>query len=240
MEEINIDDENFNGMECIIKFILILDNSSKRLYSIYYTNDYNTVESQLDFELRLAKISSKFSVEKNDVDIFNYEKYNVICEIGKEVAIFIGQDEEDNEILLQEFFSAFKIQLFNFIGEDLTRKSILNHYKEIVMLIDEMVVGGIILNIDEHSLYDRIKNSEKKQKKEEKSSGGLMSGLFGYFTGKNNNQTPNEQKKEEQESNNIFGGLLANARGYLKKNIEYWILISTFDDFILENFNFLK
>ena len=48
-----------------------------------------------------------------------------------------------------------------------------------------------------------------------------MSGLFGYFTGKNNNQTPNEQKKEEQESNNIFGGLLANARGYLKKNIEY-------------------
>ena len=177
MEEINIDDENFNGMECIIKFILILDNSSKRLYSIYYTNDYNTVESQLDFELRLAKISSKFSVEKNDVDIFNYEKYNVICEIGKEVAIFIGQDEEDNEILLQEFFSAFKIQLYNFIGEDLTRKSILNHYKEIVMLIDEMVVGGIILNIDEHSLYDRVKNSEKKQKKEEKSSGGLMSGL---------------------------------------------------------------
>ena len=113
MEEINIDDENFNGMECIIKFILILDNSSKRLYSIYYTNDYNTVESQLDFELRLSKISTKYSVEKNDVDIFNYEKYNVICEIGKEIAIFIGQDENDNEILLDEFFSMFKIQLFN-------------------------------------------------------------------------------------------------------------------------------
>ena len=145
MDEINLDDENFKGMACIIKFIIILDNYSKRIYSIYYTNDYNTLESQLDFELRLSKISTKYSVEKNDVDIFNYEKYNVICEIGKEVAIFIGQDEEANEILLQEFFSAFKIQLFNFIGEDLSREKILKHYKEIVMLIDEMVVGGIIL-----------------------------------------------------------------------------------------------
>ena len=89
------------------------------------------------------------------------------------------------------------------------------------MLIDEMVVGGIVLNIDEHSLYDRVKNSEKKQKKDEKSQGGLMSGLFGYFTGKSSSQTPSEQKKEEQESNNIFGGLMASARGYLKKNIEY-------------------
>ncbi len=34
-----------------------------------------------------------------------------------------------------------------------------------------------------------------------------MSGIFGYFTGKNYNQTPNEQKKEEQESFNIFGVL---------------------------------
>ena len=221
MDDININDENFNDMACIIKFILILDNSSKRLYSIYYTNDYNTLESQLDFELRLSKISSKYSVEKNDIDIFNYEKYNIICEISKEIAIFIGQDEEDNELLLRDFFSMFKTQLFNFVGEDLSREKILNNYKEIVMLIDEMVVGGIVLNIDEHSLYDRVKNSEKKQKKDEKSQGGLMSGLFGYFTGKSSSQTPSEQKKEEQESNNIFGGLMASARGYLKKNIEY-------------------
>ena len=47
-----------------------------------------------------------------------------------------------------------------------------------------------------------------------------MSGLFGYFRRKSSDQTPNEQKKEEQESNNIFGGLMASARGYLKKNIE--------------------
>ena len=222
MDEININNENFEGMACIIKFILILDNSSKRIYTIYYTDEYKTLESQLDFELRLSKITTKYSVEKNEVDIFNYEKYNIICKIEKEIAIFIGQDEDDNEILLQEFFSMFETQLFNFIGENLSREKILNNYKEIVMLIDEMVIGGVILNIDEHSLYDRIKNSDKKEKKEQSKGGGLISGFFGYFTGKSsNNQTPSEQKKEEQESNNILGGLMSSARGYLRKNIEY-------------------
>ena len=113
MDEINLVDENFDGIACIIKFILILDNSSKRIYSIYYTDDYKTLDSQLDFELRLSKISSKYSVERNELDIINYENYNIICKIDKEIAIFIGQNEDDNELLLQQFFSMFETQLYN-------------------------------------------------------------------------------------------------------------------------------
>ena len=219
----NIKDEYLEDLAGIIKFILILDNSGKRIYCNYYTKDYDTTESQIDFENRLSKITSTFSVDKNDIDIFNFEKYNIVCKIDKEIAIFIGQDENDNELLLNDFFKMLETQLFNFVGDNLSREKILNHYNEIVLLIDEMVSSGIVLNIDEHSLYNRIKNTNKTQKSDEKSQsgGGIMSGIFGYFTGKNYNQTPSEQKKEEQESSNIFGGLMASARGYLKKNIEY-------------------
>ena len=223
LNENNIIEENLSNFAGIIKFILILDNFGKRIYCNYYTNNYNTIESQIDFENRLSKITSTYSIDKNDVDIFNFENYNIICKIDKEIAIFIGQDEEDNEVLLDQFFKMFEIQLFNFVGDNLSREKILNNYNNIVLLIDEMVIGGVVLNIDEHSLYNRIKNGEKSQKSNEKtqSGGGIMSGIFGYFTGKNYNQTPNEQKKEEQESSNIFGGLMSSARGYLKKNIEY-------------------
>ena len=218
--ENNMNNEELDYIAGIIKFILILDNSGKRIYCKYYTNNYNTIESQLDFENRLSKITTTYSVDKNDVDIFNFENYNIICKIDKEIAIFIGQDEEDNEVLLDQFFKMFETQLFNLVGEDLSREKMLNHYNDIILLIDEMIIGGVILNIDEHSLYNRIKNVENNQKSNE-SGGGIMSGIFGYFTGKKNNQTPNEQKKAEQESSNIFGGLMASARGYLKKNIEY-------------------
>ena len=219
----NIRDEDLEDILCIIKFLLILDNSGKRIYCNYYTKEYETLESQLEFESRLSKITATYSVDKDNIDIFNFENYNIICKIDKEIAIFIGQNENDNELLLNEVFKMFEIQLFNFVGDNLTRDKILNHYNDIVLLIDEFITGGIVLNIDEHSLFERVKNAEKTQKKNEKpkSGGGIMSGIFGYFTGKNYDQTPNEQKKEEKESSNIFGGLMASARGYLKKNIEY-------------------
>lgn len=220
-----IKDEDLENVVCLIKFILILDNSGKRIYCQYYTKEYETLESQFDFENRLAKITATLSIDRNQVDIFNFENYNIICKINNEVVIFIGQDENDNEVLLDHFLETFEMELFNFIGEDLSREKVLNHYNEIVLLVDEIVTGGVVLNIDEHSLYNRIKSSEKTQtnneKQEQQSGGGLMSGLFGYFTGKKSNQTPSEQKKEEQESSNIFGGLMASAKGYLKKNIEY-------------------
>ena len=219
----NIRDEDLEDILCIIKFLLILDNSGKRIYCNYYTKEYETLESQLEFESRLSKITATYSVDKDNIDIFNFENYNIICKIDKEIAIFIGQNENDNELLLNEVFKMFEIQLFNFVGDNITRDKILNHYNDIVLLIDEFITGGIVLNIDEHSLFERVKNAEKTQKKNEKpkSGGGIMSGIFGYFTGKNYDQTPNEQKKEEKESSNIFGGLMASARGYLKKNIEY-------------------
>ena len=219
-----IKDEDLENIVCLIKFILILDNSGKRIYCQYYTKEYETLESQFDFESRLSRITATLSIDRNQVDIFNFENYNIICRINNEVAIFIGQDENDNEILLDHFLETFEMELFNFIGEDLSREKVLNHYNDIVLLVDEIVTGGIVLNIDEHSLYNRIsfeKTQTNNEKQEQQSGGGIMSGLFGYFTGKKSNQTPSEQKKEEQESSNIFGGLMASAKGYLKKNIEY-------------------
>ena len=187
MDDINIADENLEEISCLIKFILILDNSGKSLYSIYYTDKYKTIESKTDFEIRLSKISTKYSVEKNDLDIFNYENYNIICKIYKEIAIFIGQDEEDNEILLEQFFNSFESILYKFVGNDLSREKIFEHYKDIIILIDEMIVGGILLNIDEDNLIKRINNSGKikiSEEKEKEGGGGLISGFFGYFSRK--------------------------------------------------------
>ena len=83
----NIKDEDLENIAGIIKFILILDNSGKRIYCNYYTKDYDTMESQLDFEYRLSKITATYSVDKTDIDIFNFETYNIICKIEKEIAI---------------------------------------------------------------------------------------------------------------------------------------------------------
>ena len=225
-DKIFIDDEKFNNTICRVKFILILDNSGKRIYCSYYTKDYDTLNSQLDFENRLCKITQIYSVDKYDLDIFNFEKYNIISRISKEIAIFIGEDEDDNEILLDKVLEAIEVQLFNLIGDELTRENILKHYDELTLTIDELVTNGVVLNIEEHSLYKRVKNTKSEQNNnnndnKNKSSGGFVSGLFGYFTGKSNDQTPNDQRKEEKEQMGVFGNLMSGAKGYLSKTINY-------------------
>ena len=225
-DKIFIDDEKFNNTICRVKFILILDNSGKRIYCSYYTKDYDTLNSQLDFENRLCKITQIYSVDKYDLDIFNFEKYNIISRISKEIAIFIGEDEDDNEILLDKVLEAIEVQLFNLIGDELTRENILKHYDELTLTIDELVTNGVVLNIEEHSLYKRVKNTKTEQNNnnndnKNKSSGGFVSGLFGYFTGKSNDQTPNDQRKEEKEQMGVFGNLMSGAKGYLGKTINY-------------------
>ena len=227
-DNIYIDDDKFTNTICRVKFILILDNSGKRIYCSYYTKDYDTLNSQLDFENRLCKITQVYSVDKYDLDIFNFEKYNIISRVNNEIAIFIGEDEDDNEILLDKVLEAIEVQLFNLVGEDLTRENVLNHYDELVMLIDELVTNGVVLNIEEHSLYKRVKNVKSEQNNNSsndnnkaKSSGGFVSGLFGYFTGKSSDQTPNDQRKEEKEQMGVFGNLMSGAKGYLSKTINY-------------------
>lgn len=225
-DKIYIDDDKYGNTICRIKFILFLDNSGKRIYCNYYTKDYETLQSQLDFENRLCKITQTYNVDKYDLDIFNFEKYNIISRINNELAIFIGQDENDNEILLDNILESIETQLFNIVGDNLSRDNIFKHYDELVILIDEIATNGVVLNIEEKSLYQRIKNigSEKKSDNndnKEKSSGGFVSGFFGYFTGKSSEQTPSEKRKEEKESEGIFGNLMSGAKGYLSKTINY-------------------
>ena len=43
----DIKDEYLDNIVCVIKFILILDNSGKRIYCRYYTNDYETIDSHI-------------------------------------------------------------------------------------------------------------------------------------------------------------------------------------------------
>ncbi len=39
----------------------------------------------------------------NTVDVFMLNEYSIICKINKEIAIFIGSDENDNECVSYYF-----------------------------------------------------------------------------------------------------------------------------------------
>ena len=181
---------NISDIVCFVKFFLILYNCGKRIYCNYYTEEFKTTENQLEFEKEICKISIKNMVDKSDLDIINYSHFNILCKINKEISIFIGQDENDNEILLEKLYNEFESQLFNIVQDDLSREKILNSYDKLILVIDEMIIGGIVLNINNDSLYNRIfenkvENSSNNENKNNSSKINFMSNWLGFWGGGN-------------------------------------------------------
>ena len=57
---------------------------------------------------KYQKQQQHIQLKKMKLIIFNFEKYNIICKIDREITIFIGQDKKDNEVLLDQFFKKFE------------------------------------------------------------------------------------------------------------------------------------
>ena len=179
-----------NEAICLIQFFLILDNFGKRIYCKYYNSQFKTIESQLDFEKRLCQITVKYMVDKSDLDIIHFLNFSILCKINEEISIFIGQDENDNEILLEKVYDGFESQLINIIQDSLTREKLLNSYDKLIILIDEMIYKGIIMNINNDSLNniileDKLENINKKENNKFSSpNNNFISNWLGFWGNK--------------------------------------------------------
>ena len=186
---------NISNIICSIKFFLILDNSGNRIYCSYYINsdsekqELGSIEAQKIFEKKLCEIIMKSNIDQVDLDIINFENYSILCKVNGEVNIFIGIKENDNEILLEKIYDVFEAQLFDIVHDNLSRENIFKFYDKIIILIDEIIYGGIALNINKDSLNDIIfesnlkyesKNVKIDENKNKEKKRGFLSSLFGF------------------------------------------------------------
>jgi hypothetical protein len=203
-----IPQNKLSDVVCVIKFIIILDNDGKRIYSKYYTNDYNldNENKQFEFERKLSYYAIENNLEIKGIDIFSYLSFNILSNISPEVIIFIGSDEDNNEVLLSEFYNTFEKNLISLVQDSLTRKNIFKVYQQLIIVIDEMVNEGIYINSDCNSI-ERIVNLNEKQGENTTSS------ILNMFTGK--------KEQNETNSNSLYGNILSGAKNYLTKTMNY-------------------
>jgi len=97
-----------------IQFIVLLDNNGKRIYAKYFSREgtyLSETSNQKLFEKKIGTTAVNLNVNKNyesnysfllkikSDDVFNLDEFTIISKIGKEVAIFIGGSQNDNEIV---------------------------------------------------------------------------------------------------------------------------------------------
>ena len=184
-EEVDIE-EKLSDVACLIKFIIILDNSGKIIYSKYFT-DKNTAEKQREFENQLCFQVKNLNILPGELDVFTIEDYNVFVKLIGEVAYFIGINENDNECLGYNFCKIFENCLANILNDNFQRMKIFNNLEKIMLLIDEMIDNGIIVNTDQDSIEKLIIHQEQGGSKfisfntsdsGSSGGGGLFSSIF--------------------------------------------------------------
>ena len=184
MTEIDLE-EKLDNVACLIKFIIILDNSGKLIYGKYFID--KDQERQREFEKQLCFQVKNLNISQGELDIFNIDDYNILVKIIGEIAYFIGLNENDNECLGYNFCKIFENCVGNVTNDNFSRQKIFDNLDKIMLLIDEMVDNGLIINSDPDSIDKLISHQNESGSKfisfgttEQSSSsgGGLFSSIF--------------------------------------------------------------
>ena len=184
MTEIDLE-EKLDNVACLIKFIIILDNSGKLIYGRYFID--KDQERQREFEKQLCFQVKNLNISQDELDIFNIDDYNVFVKIIGEIAYFIGVNEDDNECLGYNFCKIFENCLGSITNDNFDRQKIYDNLDKIMLIIDEMVDNGLIINTDPESIEKLISHQNESGSKfisfgtsEQSSSsgGGLFSSIF--------------------------------------------------------------
>ena len=177
-------EEKLNNVACLVKFIIILDNNGKLIYSRYYSSKEQN--SQLEFEKQLCFQVKNLNISPGELDIFSMDEYNIFVKIIGEIAYFIGLNEEDNECLGYNFCKIFENSLGNITTDNFDRPKIFENLEKIIVMIDEILYNGLIVNTDSESISKLISHQEETGSKfisfgtsdNTSSGGGLFSSIF--------------------------------------------------------------
>jgi len=184
MTEIDLE-EKLDNVACLIKFIIILDNSGKLIYGKYFID--KDQERQREFEKQLCFQVKNLNISQGELDIFNIDDYNILVKIIGEIAYFIGLNENDNECLGYNFCKIFENCVGNITNDNFGRQKIFDNLDKIMLIIDEMVDNGLIINSNPDSIEKLISQQDESGSKfisfgtsEQSSSsgGGLFSSIF--------------------------------------------------------------
>ncbi len=177
--------EKLNQTVGFVYFVMLLDNNGKRIYSRYFVNEGHSLydaSQQKEFEKKIGQTVLNLNVNKNNegnivliqVDVFNLNEFLVVCKINKEIAMFIGAHEDDNECIVANILDIFEECLENITKHNLSKKSIMENYQHLALLIDEMIDEGIVINTDSENLESKVYLRESKTTSTSESGGGYF------------------------------------------------------------------
>lgn len=134
-----------------IKAVIILDSEGQRIAAKYATfSDLLKPKDQISFE---KKLTLKAAKSPNEVMLI--DDAMVLYRALGDVHVFIVGGIEENELLLLNVLNVFCDSLQIVLGEDVSKQVAMDSLDSVLLLIDELVDDGIILETDPNLIAER-------------------------------------------------------------------------------------
>lgn len=138
-----------------------MDSEGKRLFVRYFGNSsfFPSTKEQIAFERYVWEKTSK----NPNGEILSVKSLSVLYKFYSDLLIFFVAAEHENEILVNCAFEAFCEVLESSHKDLLDKKAFLNDYDAAVVLLDEIVDRGVIVETDATTLKKRLDLMKKGQ-----------------------------------------------------------------------------
>jgi hypothetical protein len=139
-----------------VKAIVILDADGARVACKYYSrDDFPDKLAQADFERKVYK-KTRNSQARLDAEVAILDGLTVVFKSGVDVTFAVVGSADENELILVGLLDALVDTVASLIKSQVDKRALHNNLELLLITIDEMVDGGVILEVDPHLVESRV------------------------------------------------------------------------------------
>jgi len=135
-----------------VKGIVFLDNDGNRILAKYYDDTiYPSLKEQREFEKNLFAKTHKANSE-----ILMYDGLTVVYKQSVDLFFYVLGSSRENEILLTSVLNCVFDSISQVLRKAVEKRSLYDNLDVTMLIVDEVVDGGIVMESDANSLVQRV------------------------------------------------------------------------------------
>jgi len=134
-----------------IKAIIILDNDGERLLAKYYDDTYATVREQRTFEKNVFN-----KTHKSDSEIALLDGFTVVYKGNVDLFFYVVGSTQENELMLMSVLNCLYDAVNFLLRKNVEKRILLRNIDSVFLIVDEIVDGGVIMQVDGQTVLDQI------------------------------------------------------------------------------------
>eukprot|EP01025_Chloroclados_australasicus_P003998 TRINITY_DN1095_c0_g2_i1.p1 TRINITY_DN1095_c0_g2~~TRINITY_DN1095_c0_g2_i1.p1 ORF type:complete len:215 (-),score=27.32 TRINITY_DN1095_c0_g2_i1:389-937(-) len=138
-----------------VKNLLCLDSEGKRVAVKYYSDDFPTTSAQNSFEKTVFQKTIK-TPARGEAEVTLFDDFVVVYKCQGDLQFFVTGSQDDNELILYAVLQAFYESVSTLLRGNVDKRSALENLDLIVLVMDEIIDGGLVLEIDSNNIATRV------------------------------------------------------------------------------------